>query len=169
LHGLIKPSKGAPSKAILGRASSLRGIIGLAIFARPSGTVYGLVRPSKTSSGLGTFADVTPSKLFEVIHHLLPSFLPINCMPLLPTNNLLASLIAKISFEAGHCQVNRDPLLSGQLLYFCSHSSPVTGSSVASSQVVSNIACLAGKPRGSPRSVCQRSSLSSLQCNHADS
>jgi hypothetical protein len=35
----------------------LRGITDLAIFARPSGTLYGLVRPCKTSSGLGTFAD----------------------------------------------------------------------------------------------------------------
>jgi hypothetical protein len=28
------------------------------MFARPSGTKYGLIRPSKASSGLGTFADV---------------------------------------------------------------------------------------------------------------
>ena len=54
---LIKPSEALSRKAIQWRAASPRGIVSLPIFARSGGIMYGLVRPSKASSGLGTFAD----------------------------------------------------------------------------------------------------------------
>ncbi|OJA09944.1 hypothetical protein AZE42_11486 [Rhizopogon vesiculosus] len=56
------------------QAASSQGIVGLPIFARSSRTMYGIVRPSKASSGLGTLADHDECAIIQ--HSPTTSLLP---------------------------------------------------------------------------------------------